>query len=218
MPTLNLSAAINYQFVVNMENVSVFDKFGNNNATDITAKRLPQDVREREISKGEYLQTDVDWRLPSALVGSPQPGWTIIDSDSIAYVIIDIDPPGTYGNWWRCACRTVNILGLYNTVDWRIVNQTTDSYGDRITDPTTFVLGAGGLPARIQPMPPRVADRLRKRGFVARFHCYVLPDLALTFGDIIIDTSNNNQQYKVVSWESKQDLACALKITVEIMP
>ena len=210
----------NYQYIANRETIDLYDKFSNLQAAVPDAKRLMQNTHEREQSYGEYLETLIDWRLPQSEVYSNliiEAGWYIVDTDGIAYVILDLDPPGTYDAPWCCTCRRVDILGLLNQVDWRRVNQTTNVYGDRITDPTTFPL-MGHYPARIQPARAEVLDILGKRGLLNHYEIYVLPDLALSYGDLIIDTLNGNLAYKVVSWDSKQDLACALRIIAELVP
>lgn len=215
--TLNTSQA--YQYHANREAITLNNQLGVALQTVVDAKRLQQDVHEREVSLGDYTQTDIDWRLPSGNVNVAEilPGMSIIDSQSIAYAVIEVDSPSTYMNVWRLVCRQVRVGGLYNAVDYRPVVNSTDSYGDRLADWTTFPT-YGHYAARIQPQTAETVDILGKRGFMNHFSIFLLPDLNLNFGDIFVDTANNNTAYKTISWKSKKDLACALEVIAEIQP
>jgi len=207
---------VSAQYTIGTEPVTLYDKFGNVIDTIANAKRLEQNCHEREISYGEYLENLVDFRLPAASVTETiYPGFSILDAASIAYVVLDIDPPSTMLHPWHCYCRQIQVLGLINQIDWRQVSQGTNVYGDRLTN--SFPL-KGHYPARIQPATAEILDILGKRGLLNHYVCYVVPDLELSYGDLIVDTSNQNATYKIVSWKSKQDLACALAILLEKLP
>ncbi len=215
---LNLSSA--YLYTANRERVTLYGKSGALVGTVVDAKRLGAGVRERANTRGDYLQTGVDFRLPEGNTpgGEVLPGMSIIDAESVAYTIISVGAPGTYGTCWRCTCRRIRIMGFYNTVDYYRAVSTVDEFADRISLTTSRPPVVSGMAARIQPTTAEILDQFGKRGTLAHFICYVLPDIDLAFGDVLIDTANGNKRYKVASWRSKQNLADALEILVEVLP
>jgi hypothetical protein len=221
MPSPTLTLGGFYKLAVNRESVNLYNSLGvldTAAATLTDAKRLMQGQGEAESSMGEYLATAIDWRLPdSQVTGTIEAGWTIVDLANVAYVVLDVCPPTAFQTVWKCACRRVDVRGLINAVDWKKFIQTTDAYGDRVTDPANFTFG-GHYPARIQPATSADIDLLGKRGISGHFMIYVLPDLDVHYGDLIVDTLHDNATYKVVGWRSKQNLASAFVILGEQQP
>lgn len=213
-----LNARGSYTYTANRETVGLYDKNAVFIGAVADAKRLPQGVGEAAASRGDYVKTEVDWRLPSGQVGvEVLPGMSLIDSAGLAYVIIKADPPSISGTAWRCNCRQVRVLGFFNAVDYRPVVNTVDAYADRIADFTLFPT-VGHYPARIQPASAEILDRMGKRGFLGHYVIYLLNDLNVSFGDIFVDTSNQNAVYKSVAWRGKQTLASAFEVLAEIQP
>ena len=101
-------------------------------------------------------------------------------------------------------------------VQWLQVTQTTDSFGDRITNSANFPVG-GTFQCRIQPADNDILDLFSKRGALQHYIVYILDDVQFTYDDLLVDTSDS-RKFAVRDWRSRQDIQNAMVILCEIQP
>lgn len=129
-PVIDMSSY--YLASPNREAVKLNDNKGNFLCAIADAKRLRQDVIERMPSHGEYIGTDVDFRLPATQVDTEVlPGYFILDANNVAYTVIDTDAPHL-NSVWMCNCLALRVLG--HTVQIYLPTDLTDSANSPITD------------------------------------------------------------------------------------
>ena len=128
-----LNTGKTYRAWSNRETVSLFNAAGQSQGVVVDAKRLRQNTAEAARSQGKYLRNSIDFRLPAANVASGPiiPGWYVVDSSSVAWVIQELDEPSTYGATWNCYCIQLQIVADVVTVTRPV--DSTDAYSSPIT-------------------------------------------------------------------------------------
>jgi len=212
MPGFQLQLASDYKYLANREKVTLFDL--NMNPYVVTdAKRLLQDVAERQPSHGEYLATVVDWRVPAVQVaGSIQPGWTVVDTDAVSYVVLEVDPPGTYGGQWHLYCQSLMVLGHMLTVVLPV--DQTDSYGSPITNQNNTL---PAQPAAIQEQSKELVKfQDVVHGFRYHYSIWIMQELRLAEGSIATD--ERGYVYQIESQRNRRRLEELVELEAIINP
>lgn len=171
---------------------------------------------EAAPSGGFYEQLRCSFKIKladlSASSITPALGDKVTDAAGFDWIVVDSHKG--LASWSVGAVRFV--VGK-DEVDWRQVNQQTNVFGDRITDPATFPLG-GHFVCRVQPADNSILDLFGKRGAVQHYIVYLLSDQQFTFGDLLIETTNANRKFVIRDWRSREDIQNAMLILCEVLP
>ncbi len=189
MPTLNTSKS--YLYTANRETVRLYTPLGILAGTVADAKKLSPGIMERQPAAGHYLGTVVDWRLPAALVSaSILPGYKIVGSDGVVYVITEVDPPGTYLGIWRCFCIALRVLG--HTITWHLPADSIGVDGSPLTDQSAT------LPEEVcaiqEVRTEEVVFQGIVQGFRRHYDIWLLTDPKLPVGTIGVDGDGTTYQ------------------------
>ena len=125
----------------------------------------------------------------------------------------DVDITFYTGLWRLECCRAFLEEPLTDTVDWLpVVNDLSDDYADRTS---TNPVVANTFSCRIQPVTTQIGDIFDKRTTHNQYTIFLIPDLDLSFGDVMRDQYGS--VYKVITWRSRRDLACLFEVSVELL-
>lgn len=177
------------------------------------------DIEEVEGSptEGIYLQTDVDWQIPTPPAIVPRIGQTIVDAAGRTYNILAIRKP-FLGDYYGCSCRLSTIesdLPLSNKLTLYPAITGVAGDGSRIVDNSVADPAFLNIPCRIQRMEGDVQDFMGKRGLDRLYHIFVARDVDLHYGDIVKD--DTAIQYTVQSWENRERIDELSLIVCHIM-
>lgn len=171
---------------------------------------------EPVASGGFYQQIRCSFKLSlldlSAAGITPVMGDQVTDPDGNAWIVVKSHKGSA--SWSVGAVRF--IIGP-DRVDWKKLNQTTNAFGDRITDPNTFTIG-GVFSCRVQPADNTILDMFGKRGALQHYVVYLLSDQQFTFGDLLIQTNAANRKFIIRDWRSREDIQNAMVILCEVLP
>jgi len=208
-----LTTANDYKAVCNREAVRLYDRNGVMIGVVADAKRLMQGKRERSPSEGQYIGLHVDWRLPGCEVTVEiVPGCFISDAAGIAYVVLSVDPPGTYQGTYNCSCIALMVLG--HTITWKLPTNQTDSFASPIVDQSASI---GPMPCAIQEVAcEEILFQGVVSGFLRTYAVWLLGDVTLTLGAVGID--DGGKQYQVKSVSTRQRLDELLRVECVVLP
>lgn len=192
-----LRMANDFRFIANRESITLFNQAGSQVCVVNDAKRLMQDLAERAPSNAQYLYIPIDWRLPGQNVTQAvQPGWIIKDATTIAYVVQEVDPPGTYQGTYNCSCLSLMAMG--NTVHYIAATGAASDTGARTVTDTT---GSTEYPCGIQPTSKSIRDQYRTKSMPEMFDIWIATDPTGTglistakAGDMLVDENSVNYE------------------------
>lgn len=208
-----LTTTNDYKILPNREIVRLYDSDGLLSGTVNDAKRLMSDVEERDPSKGKYLATWCDWRLPAAQVSAAEvrPGFKVMDSAAMVYTVLAADPPGTYNGTWNL--NTVQLRVFKDTVTIKLPTDYIDADTSPVTDHSQTITAQ---PAAIQEITTEYVEFQHKKGFRKTFYVWLLTNPTLPLGSLIIDQSGTTYVVSVV--DSKNRLDELTRVTCIINP
>ena len=214
MFTLNLQAGCRY--LPNREMVTVYYRSPASTQLVPHAKRVVNDVAEKEPSDGAYQVQRLGFLLPSdEVVGEPQPGDYIEDANGGIYTVLDAGEPAMQSTW-RLACQRLRIEDLGHTVTIYLPQDSIDSRNSPITTLPAAPEGLTDVRAAIQQTSNEVVEYQGRKG--TRYHysiwTYIQTDVPL--GTVIVDETN--QRYKVTGSSNRTRIDELLKITCVIDP
>jgi hypothetical protein len=210
--SLTLTTAADYKYVVNREAVRVYSRLGIIQGVVADAKRLMQGKRERQPSEGQYIGLACDWRLPGCeVVTEIVPGCFIVDSAGISYVVLSVDPPGTYQGTYNCSCIALMVVG--HTITWHLPTVQTDSYGSPLVDTSAT------LPAQLCAIQEMACEEVLFQGVVQGFRrtylIWIMGDVTLSFGATGIDGTGKVYTVKSVNTRDRLDELLCVEAVVE---
>lgn len=210
--TIALNTSADGRHVSNLETVRLYTAAGVAAGTVSGAKRIGQTKRERAPSEGQYVGTAVDWRLPAVGVAQEvQPGWRIVGSDGLAFIVLAVDHPGRHNGVYRCACIALRVMG--HAITWKLPTKVPDLYGSPILDQSASI--ASG-PCAIQEVAcEEVLFQGVSSGFRRTFHIWVLFDVVLQAGTIGVDENGSIYAVQAVQTRNRLDELLCIVATQE---
>ena len=197
-----LRTANDFRFIANRERITLFNAAGSLVCIVADSKRLMQGLAERAPSDGQYLYVPIDWRLPGVNVTQAiQPGWIIQDAASIAYVVQQVDPPGSYQGTYNCACLSLMAMG--QVVHYVAAMAASSSTGSRTVTDTT---GGTAYTCAIQPTRKSIQDLFRTKAMPETFDIWIATDPTGTglistavAGDMLVDANGVNYEIQEIT-------------------
>jgi hypothetical protein len=175
----------------------------------------PSTQKQPHETFGVYLQKFMAIDIPKVVLANdtPMPGDTFVGPvDGLTYTVLENQDTSLFVNRVVGRIALIN-QALHDIVDYLAHVDATDKYADLIRNPLTYPVKIAAIPARIQPVTAAMADYLGLREFKNHWVVYVLVDINLSYGDVLRD--NNGVYYKVLSWQSREELANAFEIICE---